>query len=106
MAPKSFRQYAAEKLATRGERQRVAGRHAVACLVLAEQLERAYDAEPDGVWLDLGRNEVDNWRAAMRWSLTARGNVVLGQRLVGGLRVLWEYFTPLEGRRWLRLRAG
>ncbi|MGA7093862.1 MAG: helix-turn-helix domain-containing protein [Candidatus Cybelea sp.] len=97
----SFRQYAAEKLATRGERQRVAGRHAVACLVLAEQLERAYDAEPDGVWLDLGRNEVDNWRAAMRWSLTARGNVVLGQRLVGGLRVLWEYFTPLEGRRWL-----
>jgi predicted ATPase/DNA-binding XRE family transcriptional regulator len=97
----SFRQYAGEKLATRGEQQIVAGRHAVACLDLAEQLERAYDAEPDGVWLDLGRNEVENWRTAMRWALNERANIVLGQRLVGKLRALWEYFTPLEGRRWL-----
>ena len=97
----SFRQYAGEKLATRTERQIVSRRHAVACLDLAERLDRAYDAEPDGVWLELGRNEVDNWRAAMRWALTERGDVILGQRLAGGLRALWEYFAPLEGRRWL-----
>ena len=97
----SFRQYAGEKLATRAERQTVSRRHAVACLDLAERLDRAYDAEADGAWLELGRNEVDNWRAAMRWALTERGDVVLGQRLIGGLRALWEYFAPLEGRRWL-----
>ncbi|MGB8910285.1 MAG: helix-turn-helix domain-containing protein [Candidatus Cybelea sp.] len=96
----SFRQYAREKLASCGEQEIVAHRHAVVCLELGEQLECAYDTEPDEVWRALADEELDNWRAALRWALSDRGDVVLGQRLVGELNVLWRR-APLEGRHWV-----
>ncbi|MBV8531391.1 MAG: helix-turn-helix domain-containing protein [Candidatus Eremiobacteraeota bacterium] len=97
----SFREYAHEKLLERGEERTVTHRHALTCLDLAERLERAYDCEADGIWQELARAELDNWRAALRWTLGARGDVLLGQRLVGALRVLWQYFAPREGSKWL-----
>jgi len=97
----SFRKYAREKLASRQEVEVIGRLHAQACLALAERFDRAYDAEPDEVWLELGRIEIDNWRAAMEWALIDRNEVELGQRLVCALRPLWEYFVPLEGARWL-----
>ncbi|MGC2651425.1 MAG: helix-turn-helix domain-containing protein, partial [Candidatus Cybelea sp.] len=96
----SFREYAREKLAARGEVDAVARRHALACLQLAEQLERACDTEPDVVWRALAQEELDNWRAALQWALTDRNDVVLGQELVGALHVVWAYFAPLEGQRY------
>ncbi len=99
----SSRQYAREKLATRGERDAVARRHGLACLELAARLERAYDSEPDEIWRALGDAELDNWRAALQWTLTDRADVLLGQRLVAELNALWQNFAPLEGRRWLAL---
>ncbi|MGA7354420.1 MAG: helix-turn-helix domain-containing protein, partial [Candidatus Cybelea sp.] len=81
----SFRQYGREKLVDRGEAEIVAHRHALACLELAEQLERAYNNELEEVFLEQGRQELDNWRAALVWSLGARGDVALGQRLAGQL---------------------
>ncbi|MGA9019113.1 MAG: helix-turn-helix domain-containing protein [Candidatus Cybelea sp.] len=96
----SFREYAREKLAARGEVDGVARRHALACLQLAEQLERACDTEPDVVWRALAQEELDNWRAALQWALTDRSDVVLGQELVGALHVVWAYFAPLEGQRY------
>ena len=45
--------------------------------------------------------ELDNWRAALQWTLTERGDTLLGWRLVGELTVVWQNFVPLEGRRWL-----
>ncbi len=95
----SFREYAREKLAARGEAAAVAYRHALACLELAEQLERACDAEPDMIWRALAHDELDNWRAALQWALTDRNDVVLGQALAGALHVVWAYFAPLEGQR-------
>ena len=80
----------------------IAHRHALACLELAEQLECAYDTEPDEVWRSLADEELENWRAALRWTLSERGDVVLGQRLVGELNVLWRR-APLEGRHWVAL---
>jgi predicted ATPase/DNA-binding XRE family transcriptional regulator len=97
----SFRQYAREKLASHGEQEIVARRHALACLELARRLDRAYDSEPDEVWLELSHEELDNWRTALKWALTDRGDVVLGQALVGELRFLWQYFAPVQGKRWL-----
>jgi predicted ATPase/transcriptional regulator with XRE-family HTH domain len=96
----SFREYAREKLAARGEVDAVARRHALACLLLAEQLERACDTEPDVIWRTLAQEELDNWRAALQWTLTDRNDVVLGQTLVGALHVIWAYFVPLEGQRY------
>ena len=96
----SFREYAREKLAARGEVDAVARRHALACLELAEQLERACDTEPDVIWRALAQEELDNWRAALQWALTDRNDVVLGQALVGALHVVWAYFAPLEGQRY------
>ena len=96
----SFREYAREKLAARGEVDAVARRHALACLELAKQLERACDTEPDVIWRALAQEELDNWRAALQWALTDRNDVVLGQALVGALHVVWAYFAPLEGERY------
>ena len=97
----SFREYARDKLAALGERDAVARRHALACLELAEQLEHACDTKPDVVWRALAHDELGNWRAALQWALTDRNDVVLGQSLVGALHVVWAYFAPLEGRRYV-----
>ncbi|HEV3090570.1 MAG TPA: helix-turn-helix domain-containing protein [Candidatus Cybelea sp.] len=98
----SFREYASERLAARGERQRFAHRHALAYLDLAHRLDRAFDYDADEVWRDMGAEEIDDWRAAMRWALTDRNDVLLGQRIVSALTPLWTFFVPVEGQRWLR----
>ena len=97
----SFREYAREKLSVRAEAQAVAHRHARLALELAERLENVYDTEPDDIWRALARDELDNWRTALQWALASRCEVALGQRLAAALRVVWQYFAPLEGRRWL-----
>jgi predicted ATPase/transcriptional regulator with XRE-family HTH domain len=96
----SFGQYAREKLEMRGEEDVVAHRHAVAYLALAQRLNRAfYDVKENFfVW---AREELDNWRAALEWALNERGDVLLGQRLVGRLDGLWRSVAPVEGRSWL-----
>ncbi len=97
----SFREYAREKLDGRGETHAVAHRQAALALELAEELERVYESQPDDVWRALVPEELDNWRTALQWTLNERGDVRLGQRLAGKLRVVWQYFAPLEGARWL-----
>lgn len=97
----SFREYASEKLAARGEREAVARRHAAAFRELAERLDRAFDAGPDSGWRTRTFEELDNWRAALRWSLTNCGDVMLGQELVGRLNILWQNVAPLEGKAWV-----
>jgi predicted ATPase/ribosome-binding protein aMBF1 (putative translation factor) len=93
----SFRQYAREKLAASGEAHAVARRHALALFTLAERLD-----EPDDYWRVLARDEMDNWRAALQWALTDRGDVLLGQRLTAKLRVIWQELSQLEGQRFVR----
>ena len=99
----SFRQYAREKLATRGEQKALAQRHALAYLELAKRFDRAYDTEFEGVWRERSRKELDNWRTALQWALADRGDVVLGQRLAGELAAVWCSFASLEGWRWIEL---
>ena len=96
----SFRQYAGEKLAARGEQVLIAHRHALASLELAERLDLGAYHDPKFV-PELIRDERDNWRAALQWALADDGDTVLGQRLVGRLVVLWQDHAPVEGQRWL-----
>lgn len=98
----STREYAREKLAERGEDSAVAHAHASAFLALAEKLYRLYDSTPDRAWTMQAEPEMDNWRAALEWSLNGLGDIALAQRLAGTMRWMWYFFAASEGRRWVR----
>jgi predicted ATPase/transcriptional regulator with XRE-family HTH domain len=99
----SSREYAREKLAERGEQEMVAQRHARIYLDLANRVGAAWDTEPDGVWHERVRGELANWWAALEWALAARSDIVLGQRLVGDMLMVWQTLAPVDGRRWIKL---
>ncbi|HEY5096189.1 MAG TPA: helix-turn-helix domain-containing protein [Candidatus Eremiobacteraceae bacterium] len=98
----SSRQYAREKLTARGEHEQLARHHALVYLELAQQLERAPDTMPHRVWSAQANVELENWRAALDWSLGKRHDVAVGQRLAAAHRVIWRTFPLVEGRRWVR----
>jgi predicted ATPase len=101
----SFRQYAYEKLASRGEAAVVAHRHALACCETANRLMLAARYEPGSVHRRMLHDEFDNWRSALRWSLTERGDVLLGIELVGNLLMAW-LASPAEGHHWITTAIG
>jgi len=98
----STRQYAREKLIDCGEFATVAREHAAAYAALAEDLERSWETTADRAWLMQVETELVNWRAALEWALAQRGDVLLGQRLTGALRLTWAGLAAAEGRRWVR----
>ena len=96
----SMREYAREKLSERGELDLVRHRHALFFYKLAANMESASDSGP---WLSDLKGELENWRAALDWTLNSRGDVELGLRLVGALRPVWSSIAAGEGRRWTHL---
>jgi predicted ATPase len=98
----STRQYAREKLSDAGEEATMAHAHARALLALAEQLSEAWEITPDRVWYAQAEPELENFRAALSWAFGPRGDLQLGQRLVGLLRRAWYSFGAAEGQRWLK----
>jgi non-specific serine/threonine protein kinase len=97
----SSRQYARDKLMARGEYEQVARRHALVYLELAQRLERAPDTMSHRVWAAQANAELENWRAALDWTLGKRRDVGMGQRLVAARKVIWRTFSLSEGRRWV-----
>jgi predicted ATPase/DNA-binding XRE family transcriptional regulator len=97
----SFRQYAREKLVMRGEDRAIAHRHALAYTEASERLGPMRDRVPHEVWIAQPREELDNWRAAVQWSLIDGADVPLGQRLVGELVCLWTAGNFDDARRWV-----
>ena len=98
----SSRQYGRDKLIARGGQERVARRHALVCLDLAERFDRAWDTTREPAWLSRAKPELENWRAALEWSFATRGDIIAGQRLAAVLTHVWRGFTLAEGQRWLR----
>ena len=99
------REYASEKLAGRGEATAVAHRHALAYVAFTERLDREHDVAPlapHSAWFAQAELELENCRAALEWSLGARGDIVLGQRLVRAMWPVWTQVSPVEGRHWLK----
>ncbi len=108
----SFRQYALEKLAVRGERDAVSRLHALASLELAEALDRAYDPRPGDTRLrasatmiepraDDVEPELENARSAIAWALSA-GEVSIASRITCGFARTWRIHPgDAEPRRWL-----
>lgn len=96
-----FQQYAREKLAKSLERQDIMRRFAIAYIDLAQPLEYAVYYEQEALER-LARDELDNWRAVLHWSLVDRGDVLLGQRLVGQLAALWHHVALVDGQHWVK----
>ncbi len=99
----STRLFARERLIERDELDSVSAAHAAAMLELAERLEVAYETMPDRAWKALAEPELENWRAALEWSLGSQRDVPLGQRLTVALSPMWATQAAVEGRRWIRL---
>jgi tetratricopeptide (TPR) repeat protein len=98
----SFRQFAREKLIERGAFDETMARHAQTFVEFAEDYERAAHESADRSWQAAARADLDNFRAALEWTLTARHNVTAGQRLAGALRRAWYFYGAVEGQRWLQ----
>jgi predicted ATPase/class 3 adenylate cyclase len=97
----SMRDYARAKLDECGESEAALLAHATAYAELAERVEAAWDALSDRQWNALAEPELENWRAALDWTLGRNGNVELGQRLAAALSPVWSSIAPAEGRRWI-----
>lgn len=96
-----FRDYAREKLATRGEQSLTLRRHVLACIDLVERNNDVSRFESDERHVELARPDIDNFRAALQWALTERGDIQLGQQLAGVLSIVWVSFATVEGKRWI-----
>jgi predicted ATPase/DNA-binding XRE family transcriptional regulator len=92
----SFREYAREKLRARDEHLVFARRHARTYLKLAKQ---ANDGNLSDSGVTLTHSDVSDFRAALEWTLTNRGDVLVGQRLAGEISI-WDSFQLADGRRW------
>ncbi len=99
----STRQYAREKLVEAGEYDAVVRAHAVAFAQLADHFEEVWEVAPDRDWFARAEPELENWRAALEWSLKARQDVALGQRMASTLGRVWAFPAAAEGRRWVAL---
>lgn len=97
------RQYALEKLAKRGERQTLAGRHARALVQVVMRLDRDWYGAAERSWFREAEAELDNFRAALGWSLGEGNDLSSGRLLAGALTRLRYSISPVEGRRWVRL---
>jgi predicted ATPase/DNA-binding XRE family transcriptional regulator len=95
------REYGREKLLASDEAFAVRRSHAWTYLDIAERFERGYQTAPDSRWFASAEAELQNWQAALQWSLGTGEDVALGQRLVGALWPVWKSFATTEGRRWI-----
>ena len=72
--------------------------------IVFERAERSWPTTPTADWLAAYEPELDNLRAALRWSLRPDGDPALGLRLVSHTDWLWRELSLLqEQRRWFEL---
>src|SRR4029077_20025699 len=101
----TLREYALEQLRASGELDELGRQQAVYLAALGEDGARicdtaAAEAETARVRTRLRTHELDNFRAALAWSL-AQGEADLALRLARGLGSLLIDVDVDEGRRWL-----
>jgi predicted ATPase/DNA-binding CsgD family transcriptional regulator len=97
----TVREYARERLASSGEADTLARRHAEWFLALAEEANRALTGSDQPTWASRLEREHDNLRAALQWAIE-RAEKDLATRLSGALGRFWTIHSHLsEGRRWL-----
>jgi predicted ATPase/class 3 adenylate cyclase len=97
----TLRQYGGERLVASGQVAAARGRHAAYYLALAERASAEMAESPAasvGAWLGRLEPEVENLRAALRWSVE-RGQAERALRVCGALTAFWyRRDRPAEGR--------
>jgi predicted ATPase/DNA-binding SARP family transcriptional activator/DNA-binding CsgD family transcriptional regulator/Tfp pilus assembly protein PilF len=94
------RQYSQERRQDSGTAERVRERHARYFLALAQEAEPELDGADQTLWMDRLGTDHDNLRATLSWAFEG-GEVELGLRLAGALRLFWVARSDYsEGRRW------
>jgi non-specific serine/threonine protein kinase len=98
----TLRQYSMEKLAASGETDRVRARHAGHYLAIVERATIEFHGPKLAFWHTRLRHELNNLRAALRWTVDA-GDVERALHLCGALSwLLYHVGQPNESRRWLK----
>jgi len=100
----TIREYARRQLAGRDELAELRGRHAQWALAFAHSAARENGHQWGRPWLSLMTAELDNYRAALAWSLGERADVDVGAQLTAALLSFFHDVAPAEGTRWA-LRA-
>lgn len=96
----TIREFAEEQLVASGEEARARECHADLLLDLSERMERGLQSAYRTAWSRAAVAELDNMRAALRWSL-ARGNPKRALRIVGNLDWFWDAVgRDREGLAW------
>ncbi|MET0973393.1 MAG: hypothetical protein ABWY95_08235 [Thermoleophilaceae bacterium] len=95
----TVREYAVERLDADGDAAQVRERHCRHYLALAERAEPEMFIRGETEWLPKLDAEVDNFRAALAWGLTAAPGLAL--RLAGQLGKFWDIRNRIgEGLEW------
>ena len=85
----TVRQYSEERLAERGETERVRDLHLSWCVALAEAAEPHLQGSEQGAWLAQLETDHDNLRAGLAWGLASLGGTEQEIRLAGALGWFW-----------------
>jgi predicted ATPase/DNA-binding CsgD family transcriptional regulator len=104
----STRVYALGKLTAAGDLDAMARRHAGYFRDQAQAMDARTGNGPIAAWLARAEMDLDNYRAALTWSLIGGHDTALGGALAGALDPLWiEGGLSVEGRVWIeRAQAG
>jgi predicted ATPase/DNA-binding SARP family transcriptional activator len=94
----TIREYALERLATRGDDDAVRRRHADFCLMLAEAAEPGLRGPDQREWLDRLDADRGNIRAALTWAQHA-GEAETGLRIGSGLWRFWQLRSSVQEAR-------
>ena len=67
------------------------------------RLDRDWYAADERTWFRDAAAELDNFRAALDWSLVEKQDVETGSLIAGALARVWYSLAAVEGRNWVRL---
>ncbi len=104
-----LREYGRERLDGQGETPSVLRRHAEFFCSLADRAYVEWDTSPSPDWLSRLRAELDNFRAALQWTLDSKSDPELGALLAASLSPVFMRLSLLhEGIGWCEsaLRLG
>jgi len=97
----TVREYAGERLGADPSAPEIYERHCRHYLALAERAEPELFTRDEALWLGRLEPEIENFRAALDWSLQ-HGNPTLGLRLAGLLGRFWAIsHRTAEGLEWM-----
>lgn len=97
----STREYGLELLKEKGERGDLARKHAESFAAMALGADETSESKAAQPWLKQYEPEIDNFRAALDWAITADNDPIAGGTIAGNLGLLWWYGGRTEeGRRW------